>query len=179
MNYYARYFDDEGVFSSADELTDFIASLPSINMTDELAFDIQEFCCEQTTYPRHFRLPNKTTFIVIKTNSQTLEEFKTRGANGGCAVPQNQQKADNISPYDQIVPGRYMVRMQFRRAYVNPLTNKCLYSDDEIQISMLAQSQRQCYDEVVEYLRSREDIDQRSQYPSIRSNNFSATLVDE
>ena len=70
MNYYARYFDSEGVFPTPEDLVDFISSIPQILMTDELSDAIHKFCTDKTSFPRHFRLPNKNTFIVIKTNAK-------------------------------------------------------------------------------------------------------------
>lgn len=177
MNYYARYFDSEGVFSSPQSLIDFISSIPQIIMTEELATAILKFCEDKTSFPRHFRLPNKNTFIVIKTNSATLDEFKTRGANGGVMPVEN--KETKCLAVDEIRPGVYEVRMNFRRAIVNPDTRKCGFVEESFEVEMLAQNQRQCFDVVIDYLKSHPDIDPRSQYPSIRSSNFSATLIKE
>lgn len=177
MNYYARYFESEGVFSSPQALVDFLSGVPQIEMTEELSGAIFQFCADKTSFPRHFRLPNKSTFIVIKTNAVTLDEFKTRGANGG-VVPADQKEHKHIAA-DDIRPGMYNVRMHFRRAIVNPETKKCCFVDDDFEVEMLAQSQRQCFDVVVEHLKNHPDVDPRSQYPSIRSSNFTATLIKE
>lgn len=177
MNYYARYFDSEGVFSSPQALVDFIASIPQIMMTEELAGAIKQFCADKTSFPRHFRLPNKNTFIVIKTTAETLDEFKTRGANGG-SVPVESKEPKHI-PADDIRPGVYDVHMNFRRAIVNPETRKCCFVDETFQVEMLAQSQRQCFEVVIDYLKNHPDVDSRSQYPGIRTSNFTATLIRE
>lgn len=176
MNYYARYFDFEGVLNSPETLVEFIADIPQITMTEELEDSILKFCADKTSHPKHFRLPNKSTFIVIKTNAETLDEFKTRGANGG-ALPV-EQKENKPSPLDEIRPGKYNVSIVFRRAIVNPDTNKCGFVDEKFEVEMLAQSQRQCFEFVTEYLRNHPDIDTRSQYPGIRSSNFNATLLE-
>ncbi|MBR5466548.1 MAG: hypothetical protein IKU79_03985 [Bacteroidaceae bacterium] len=186
MNYYVRYFDSEEVLSSPEALVEYVASIPQIIMTEELADAILKFCEDKTSFPRHFRLPNKNTFIVIKTNAETLEEFKTRGANGGSLTPQQPSDSDNlenkevkVSPADEIKPGLYDVTMIFRRAIVNPETRKCSFVEETFRVEMLAQSQRQCFDVVIEHLKSHPDIDSRSQYPSIRSTNFKAVIVQE
>ena len=180
MNYYARYFDSEGVFSTPEALVDFIANIPQILMNEELANAILSFCADKTSHPRHFRLPNKNTFIVIKTTATSLEEFKTRGANGGIvSADSKEQNAPQISPLEEIKPGKYEVRMVFRRAIVNPETRKCSFVEETFEVEMLAQSQRQCFEVVLEHLKNHPDIDPRSQYPSIRSAaNFSAKLVE-
>lgn len=177
MNYYARYFESEGVFSSPQELVGFLSGIPQIEMTDELSGAILQFCADKTSFPRHFRLPNKSTFIVIKTNALTLDEFKTRGANGG-VVP-GEQKEQKQGAADEIRPGMYSVQIHFRRAIVNPETRKCSFVDEDFEVEMLAQSQRQCFEVVVEHLKNHPDVDPRSQYPSIRSSNFTATLIQE
>lgn len=177
MNYYARYFDSEGVFPSPQALVDFISSIPQISMTEELSEAILSFCADKTSFPRHFRLPNKNTFIVIKTNASSLDEFKTRGANGG-VIP-NENKESKVTSADEIRPGIYNVQMIFRRAIVNPETRKCSFVEDNFEVEMLAQSQRQCFEVVLEHLKNHPDVDPRSQYPSIRSSNFTATLIKE
>ena len=177
MNYYARYFDSEGVIHTPQALVDFISSIPQIMMTDELAAAMFKFCEDKTSFPRHFRLPNKHTFIVIKTNASSLDEFKTIGANGGVMPSDNREVKG--SPVDEIRPGKYRVCITFRRAVVNPETRKCIFVEEPFEVEMLSQSQRQCYDVVIEHLKSHPDIDARSQFPSIRSVNFNATLLSE
>lgn len=184
MNYYVRYFDSEGVFPTPDALVEFVASIPQIIMTEDLSDAIYKFCEDKTSFPRHFKLPNKNTFIVIKTNAETLEEFKTRGANGG-SLQQNEVDASQeikeakMSPADEIRPGMYDVSITFRRAIVNPETRKCSFVEETFRVEMLAQSQRQCFDVIIEHLKKHPDIDARSQYPSIRSANFKAVLIQE
>lgn len=177
MNYYARYFDSEGVFNTPQALVNFIASIPQIMMTDELAAAMLKFCEDKTSFPRHFRLPNKHTFIVIKTNASSLDEFKTVGANGG-VVPSAAKEAKGTA-VDELRPGKYHVSITFRRAVVNPETRKCVFVDETFEAEMLAQSQRQCYDVVVEHLKNHPELDARSQFPSVRSANFTATLLGE
>lgn len=176
MNYYARYFNSEGVFNTPQALVDFIGSIPQITMTDELAGAMLKFCDDKTSFPRHFRLPNKHTFIVIKTNASSLDEFKTIGANGGILPESKEAKS---SPVDELHPGKYHVSITFRRAIVNPETRKCVFVEEPFEVEMLAQSQRQCYDVVIDYLKNHPDLDARSQFPSIRSANFTATLLSE
>ena len=179
MNYYIRYFDNEEVFNNVDDLTNFLSEILNGDLTQELTDEVVGFCLDKTNFPRHFRLPNKTTFIIIKSNSQTLEEFKTRGANGGAFPSGTQAKEEQKSTYDEVAPGMYDVTITFRRTIVNPDTRKCLYTDEVFQVQMLAESQRHCYDVVVDYLRNNPEVDARSQYPSIRSNNFQATLIQQ
>jgi hypothetical protein len=42
-----------------------------------------------------------------------------------------------------------------------------------------AESVQDCYDKVLEHLRNRQDIDSRSQYPSIKSPNFEFSYLGE
>lgn len=177
MNYYARYFDSEGVFPTPQALVDFISSIPQITMTEDLSDAIFQFCADKTSFPRHFRLPNKSTFIVIKTNASSLSEFKTRGANGG-VIPS--EKKDVVrTPLDDIKEGLYDVSMTFRRAVVNPDTRKCGFVDENFRVEMHAESPRQCFETVLDYLKRHPEVDPRSQFPSIRSSNFKARLLSE
>ena len=177
MYYYARYFDSEGVFETPQMLVEFIAGIPQITMTEELSDAVLKFCTDKTSFPRHFRLPNKNTFIVIKTTATSLEEFKTRGANGGNTT--TEPKEAKTTAADEIHPGLYDVSMVFRRAIVNPETRKCSFVEETFEAEMLAQSQRQCFEVVIEHLKNHPDVDSRSQYPSIRSSNFKAELISE
>lgn len=181
MNYYVRYFDSEGVLPTPQDLVKFVSAIPQILMTEELSDAIYKFCEDKTSFPRHFRLPNKNTFIVIKTTASSLDEFKLRGANGG-VVPSDvikDEKEQKRTPADEICPGVYEVNIGFRRAIVNPETHKCSFVEESFVAEMQAQSQRHCYDAVLDYLKNHPDIDPRSQYPSIRSSNFTARLVRE
>jgi hypothetical protein len=177
MNYYVRYFDSEGVFPTPQNLIEFLSNVPKILMTEELADAILKFCEDKTSHPRHFRLPNKSTFIIIKTNATTLDEFKLRGANGGI-VP-IECKESIPSSIDELRPGMYNVKVNFRRALVNPETKKCGFVDELFEVEMLAQGVRHCFDVVIDYLKKHPDVDPRSQYPGIKSSNFSATLISE
>ena len=177
MNYYARYFDSEGVFETPELLVEFISSIPQIVMTEELSDAVLKFCADKTSFPKHFRLPNKNTFIVIKTTAASLEEFKTRGANGGNIPAEPKEPKPTVA--DEIHPGLYDVSIAFRRAIVNPETRKCSFVEEVFEVEMLAQSQRQCFDVVTEHLKNHPDVDPRSQYPSIRSSNFKAVLISE
>lgn len=181
MNYYVRYFDSEGVCPTPQELVEFVSGIPQILMTEELSDAIYKFCEDKTSFPRHFRLPNKNTFIVIKTTASSLEEFKLRGANGG-VVPVDgakEEKDRKRASADEICPGIYEVNIGFRRAIVNPETHKCSFVEESFVAEMQAQTQRDCYEAVLDYLKNHPDIDSRSQYPSIRSSNFTVKLVGE
>ena len=172
MNYYARYFDTENVLKTPEELVAFLAGIPGLDMDNDLAQQIYAFCDEQTNQPRHFRLPNRKTFIVIKTTSPSLQEFKARGANGGISTLQQQR-----SSYQDIVPGIYSVTYRFRRAVVDPATGKCLYSDEKFKAEVKAESQQECYEKVVDYLRNHPDVEPRSQFPGIKGSAFKAELI--
>jgi tetratricopeptide (TPR) repeat protein len=162
-------------------LAQFQSSLPVAavvtNNPEELSDAVLKFCTDKTSFPRHFRLPNKNTFIVIKTTATSLEEFKTRGANGGNTT--TEPKEAKTTAADEIHPGLYDVNMTFRRAVVNPETRKCCFVEETFEAEMLAQSQRQCFEVVIEHLKNHPDVDSRSQYPSIRSSNFKAELISE
>lgn len=174
MNYYARYFDVENVLKTPEELVAWLAGVPGIEMDDVLADSIYSFCDEQTNTPKHFRLQNHKTFIVIKTTSNSLDEFKQRGAQGG-SLPQEQKQ--QRSSYAEIIPGTYSVTYRFRRAVADPETGKCRYSDEDFAAEIHAESQQECYNKVVEYLQNHPDIDKRCQFPGIKGSAFNAELI--
>lgn len=177
MNYYYRYFEHESVVSTPEELIASLSNIPTITMTQELADDIFNFCSAETTYPKHFRVNKKYTFIVIKTTAENLESFKMRGAQGGNGEDAAPQKA--CPEFDEVQPGWYDITVGFKRMVVNTDTNKSMYVDETFQAKVKGESKADCYDKVMKYLKEHPDVDERSQFPSIRNNNFSCVFVGE
>lgn len=177
MNYYFRYFQNEAVLKTADELLSYMHSI-KIKMSSEMEQGIREYCEQNTTYPKHIKLDKKTNCIIIKTTSETLEQFHERGMMG----KEKSAEAKTTSPltiYDEQAPGKYYASFTFRRVIVNPDTNKSAYVDETVEAEMFARSQRDCYEQVVAYVQNHPDVDKRSQLPSIKNTNFSCSLIEE
>ena len=76
MNIYARYFDQETVVSSFEELITFLTSIPEINVTTELLDNVKAYIDSPLPYPKRYKLRPRVYFILIKTTAQTIQEFK-------------------------------------------------------------------------------------------------------
>ena len=62
--------------------------------------------------------------------------------------------------------------MSFKRVISLPEVQKCHYVDTVFVVKLKAESIQDSYDKVVDHLRNRQDIDLRSQFPSIKGPNF-------
>lgn len=179
MNYYFHFFEYETVLPDSEQLIAYISNVPGIEMTTQLAEEIRQFCEEETNFPRRWRVQKKCTFIIIKTTAETLEQFKDRGSMGGAKAENSDESTSAMNIFDEIHESWYRVIIKFKRVVVNPQTGKGTYVDDEFEVRMFANSQRECYDRCVEYLTKHPEIDPRSQMPSIKSKNFCCQIDNE
>lgn len=170
MNLYIRYFDEETLVYSVQEALDFLASLEDVEVTEEMASELEKFMASSAMYPKHVKVHQRAFCIVIKTTAATMEEFKAKGASGN-KVEKIAQK-EVVSQYAKPQPGWYAAKITFKRVIVIPETQKCHYVDTPFVCKVKAESTQDCYEKVLAHLRGRQDIDPRSQYPSIKSPNF-------
>jgi len=159
MNLYIRYFDEEVLVYSVEEALDFLASLGDVEVNDYVRLELEKF------------------FIVIKTTAATMEEFKAKGAAGNKVEKVAQKEA--LSQYGKPQPGWYAAKITFKRVISIPETQKSHYVDAPFVCKVKAESAQDCYDKVIEHLRNRQDVDPRSQFPSIKSANFEFSYLGE
>ena len=103
-----------------------------------------------------------------------MEAFKARGTEQ-IKMDRAAQKAAQKEAVAQCAkpqPGWYAAKIVFKRVILHPDTQKFHYVDTPFICKVKAESAQDCYDKVVSHLRNRQDIDPRSQYPSIKSGNF-------
>lgn len=175
MNIYVRYFDKEILVSSVDEVLDFLRSLPDIEVDDYLVKDLKGFVEGNNTYPKRYKVRGRNYFIVIKTSAKSMEEFKNNGNSARAAVGSerttpNQRPEENIS--DNELPGWYMGSLLFKRVIPIAQTQKFQYVDTLFVAKVKAYSKIDCYNKIVNHLRTRSDVDVRSQFPSCKGRNF-------
>jgi hypothetical protein len=99
-----------------------------------------------------------------------MEEFKNIGAatrDGQSDMSKN--RTDVFSEYN---PGWYDGSIMFKRVIPIPQTQKFQYVDTFFVARVKAYSRQDCYNKIIDHLRSRNDIDTRSQFPSIKGKNF-------
>lgn len=174
MNLYLRYFDYETLVYSVEEAIDFLASIPEIGMDVALEADIRNYVASDMFYPKRYKIRPRVYFIIIKTTAATMEDFKQKKAV-------NPQQVENIDvpPTEDIVEtqnltdvreGWYDGQLDFKRVAMIPQTGKFEYKDTHVQYQCKAVSGLDCYNRIVEYLRTR--VDRRSQFPSAKGKNF-------
>lgn len=97
MNIYARYFDQDTLVYSFDELMDFLSSIPDIRITPELVEDVRNYVESDMPYPKRYKIRPRVYFILIKTTAESLSAFKANRKN-----PQEQTTSDN-EPFNRFV----------------------------------------------------------------------------
>ena len=177
MNLYLRYFDDEVVVTSADEALEFISHIDGFNMTPDFVEDFREYTEGSMPFPKKYKVRPRVYFIVIKTQASTLEEFKANGKGGEEQFDDEFQGFRRRDPYTTIrlneeCPGWYDGTLNFKRVVINSNTGKFDYMDTTFQALVKAVSPLDCYNRIVEHLRSRDDVDPRSQFPSAKGKNY-------
>ena len=76
MNLYVRYFDQEALTHSVNEVVDFLTTIPDIHITPELVADLQDYAASDMPYPKRYKVRPRVYFILIKTTAATLADFK-------------------------------------------------------------------------------------------------------
>ena len=189
MNIYIRYFNDEVLVQTVEDALDFISGIQGFVMTPQFEDDFRQYVESPMPYPKRYKVRARVYFIVIKTMAATLEEFKANGKGSGemtDGTPMFDEgiRRDGLRPKDQIrlrlndeVPGWYEGEVCFKRVVINPQTGKFDYKDTTFIARLKAHSAQDCYNRIVDHLRSRTDIDPRSQFPSPRGKNYKYTYL--
>lgn len=179
MNLYVRYFNDEFIAHSIDEAIDFLKSLniTDFDFNDMFVNELGRFVDSDVTYPKRFKVHAHTYFLIIKTNAETLDEFKQNNFKRGDEMDDDEDVFQNkkkmrISLLSDEIEGWYDGTLIFKRVIAIPGTNKFQYKDTRFRAQCKAKSPIDCYNRIVEYLRNRQDVDLRSQFPSPKGRNF-------
>ena len=171
MNLYLRYFDRETLVSTVDEAIDFLSSIEEIDMDPMLEADIREYAASDVFYPKRYKIHPRVYFIIIKTEAETMQDFKDKKAVH-TSVGETMQKAPApaLARLNEIQPGWYEGVLDFKRVLLVPGTGKFQYRDTRFAARVKAQSGMECYERIIEHLRER--VDDRSQFPSAKGKNF-------
>lgn len=200
MNLYIRYFDSEVLVNNVNDALAFLGSIDEIGMNSKIAADVREYFESNTRYPKRYKVRNKIYFIMIKTDANTMQEFKdyrNRSVNNANASEQSDQP--EVAPVAElpVAPEEPMTQMSYRervkniamnslqaqrfgwyegsfdfkRVVVVPSTGKNEYRDTHFVVQCKAMSGMDCYNRIVDYLRG--CVDSRSQFPSAKGKNFS------
>ncbi|MBR6285542.1 MAG: hypothetical protein IKR18_00920 [Bacteroidaceae bacterium] len=179
MNIYIRYFDQEVLVSDVEQAIDYLSSIPEVKLNDNIIKSLTSYVEGKSNYVRKIMLDRYNYFIAIKSDAETLEEFKARneekiqhkfGENGGLQPKPANRSRESILR-DELV-GWYEAGIIFKRVVQIPGTQKFTYQDTSFRAQMTARSGEECYQKIIEHLRDRDDVDLRSQFPSAKSNKF-------
>ena len=172
MSLYLRYFDRETFVSNVDDAISFLSDIDDIGMNPVLEHDIRDYVASDVFYPKRYKIRPRVYFIIIKTDAQSMQDFKEKKAvhNFGNV----EQKEKSVSPailhLNEVLPGWYEGVIDFKRVQQVPGTGKFQYRDAHFVARCKANSGMDCYNRIVEHLRQR--VDNRSQFPSAKGKNF-------
>ena len=173
MNLYLRYFDKETLVSNVEEAIDFLKSINEIVMDPVLETDIREYVASDVFYPKRYKVRPRVYFIIIKTEAATMQDFKEKKAvrtRGEEAAPKERTNTTAMMKLNEELPGWYEGTLDFKRVLMVPGTGKFQYRDTHFVAQVKASSPLDCYNRIVEHLRSR--VDERSQFPSPKGKNY-------
>ncbi len=175
MNIYARYFDQDTLVHSFDELLEFLSSIPDIHVTQELVSEVRAYLDSDMPYPKRYKIRPRVYFILIKTTAASMAEFKANRKTVAPAPPANDsynKKEMKMAQLAEVRPGWYKGRIIFKRVIQIPNTTKFQYQDTAFSAYVKAQSGQECYNKIINHLKNRQDVDLRSQFPSARGQSF-------
>ena len=175
MNLYLRYFDKETLVTSVDEAIAFLASIDEIGMNPMLEADIREYVNSDVYFPKRYKVRPRVYFIIIKTEAQTMQDFKEKKAVRPAVAAKERSPSPVILKLNEEKFGWYECVMDFKRVLLVPGTGKFQYRDTRFVVQLKGMSGIDCYNRIVEHLRER--VDERSQFPSAKGKNFRFTYL--
>lgn len=170
MNLYIRFFDTEALVHNADEALDFLVSIPEIPLDKNMEDEIRSYVDSDVTFPKRCKVRPHVYFIIIKTEAQTMQDFKEKKAlrpNDG----NRRETNETILQLKNEREGWYEGSLDFKRVVLIPTTGKHEYRDTHFVARCKAVSGLDCYNRIVDYLQTR--VDHRSQFPSAKGKSFS------
>ncbi|MCR4921647.1 MAG: hypothetical protein K5945_08090 [Bacteroidaceae bacterium] len=178
MNLYIRFFQNETIVKSVEEACDYLRGIPDITVDEILENDLRRFMADPARYPKRYKVKGKSYFIVIKTPLETIEQFQAEGE--AKRQEQEMRQAERREKRDLLTRpcvGWYDASMNFKRVVTIPSTQKFAYCDTIFKARLKAASVQDCYSRVIDHLRTRADVDPRSQFPSIKGPNFECRFL--
>lgn len=175
MNLYLRYFDKETLVTSVDEAIGFLAAIDEIGMNPMLEADIREYVNSDVYFPKRYKVRPRVYFIIIKTEAQTMQDFKEKKAVRPAVAAKERSTSPVILKLNEEKFGWYECAMDFKRVLLVPGTGKFQYRDTRFVVQLKGMSGIDCYNRIVEHLRER--VDERSQFPSAKGKNFRFTYL--
>ncbi len=187
MNLYVRYFDNECVAKSVEESLDFLRSIGEIKLDNNVANRINTFLNSSNLYPFRLKVSYSNYVLFLKTEAETLEQFKIeeqqrkeqKAAAGGTLQTMAERKKSILEALNEEHVGWYEASILFKRVVLVHQTQKFQYIDTRFRVRCKAISAMDCYNRIIDHLKSRKEIDSRSQFPSAKSANFEYKFLGE
>lgn len=176
MNLYIRYFDQEVLVKDVDEAIAFLADIDEIGMNPMLEHDVREYVESNVMYPKRYKIRPRVYFIIIKTEAETMEDFKEKKAVRPVSAIVKPE-APVLVRLNEERFGWYEGSLDFKRVSIVPGTGKFQYRDTHFVACCKAVSGMDCYNRIVDHLSQR--VDPRSQFPSAKGKNFKFTYLGE
>lgn len=169
MNIYIRYFDEEALCHNMGEMHEYLSSLDDFVVTQKMLDDIAEYADSSNNFPKRYKVTARNYFIMIKTELNSLEEFHANGKKDDS----NANASKSTAIYEQENEGWYLCEKKFKRVVpVDETSTKFEYVDSSIEALVYGKTPTQCHNRLVDYLKSRDDVDERCQYPAMKESNF-------
>lgn len=175
MNLYIRYFDQETLVHDVDDAIAFLADIDEIGMNPMLEKDIRDYYKSDVVYPKRYKIRPRVYFIIIKTEADTMLDFKEKKALRPAPVNTERAVAPSVVRLNEEQFGWYEGALDFKRVQLVPGTGKFQYRDTHFVARCKAMSGIDCYNRIVDHLRGR--VDERSQFPSAKGKNFKFTFL--
>lgn len=178
MNLYLRYFDKEAFVHDVDEAIEFLSAISEIGMDAALEADIREYVASDVFHPKRYKVRPRVYFIIIKTDAESMQDFKEKRAVHGVAEAiERPQPTPVMVRLTTPQEGWYEGAIDFKRVLMVPGTGKFQYKDTHFVARCKATSGQHCYERIVAHLRER--VDERSQFPSAKGRNFKFTYLGQ
>ena len=139
-------------------------------MDPDLEEDIREYVASDVYYPKRYKIRPRVYFIIIKTEAATMQDFKEKKALHAAHESREKVPTPSVMRLNEEMPGWYEGVLDFKRVLLVPGTGKFQYRDTHFVARCKAMSGLDCYNRIVDHLRSR--VDNRSQFPSAKGKNF-------
>lgn len=184
MNLYVRYFNHETLATNLDEVAAFIATLHEIKPNPDMLNRVAEFMQSDNTFPFRLKVSYSNYVLFLKTEADTLAEFKSleqqhKEQRAEEHLTAAEKKRQLMEALNEPHKGWYEGRLLFKRVILDVESNKYSYVDTVFRAKLKADSPLDCYNRIITYLRHRDDIDPRSQFPSPRNGNFEYKFLEE
>ena len=184
MNLYVRFFDKEALLPDIDAVLDFLSSIPQINMNAVSPKKLEKYLESDSSYPFKVKIDERNYFLVIKTEEPTLEAFQmaqhmmNQHPVGTKRAPYGQPESRETILMEE-KEGWYDACLVFKRAMPGNEMRKFQYADTPFRARLCAKSGIDWYNRIVDHLKSRPEVDIRSQFPSAKGQNVDFEYLEE